>query len=113
MDPPNVDMGVISFVTVLVSSTYLLALANVSSSSRVPPPVGPLTRTLATSSQVLVALNYLLGAYLGFTVLERPGFGSYCVIFVGLWLGIAYTGNVVMKSPSLTATAPVEADSLL
>ena len=83
MDPPNVDMGVISFGTVLVLSTYLLALAN---ASRVPP--GSLTRTLAATSQVLVALNYLLGAYLGFTVLERPGFGSYCALFVGLWLGI-------------------------
>ena len=83
MDPPNVDMGVISFGTTLVSSTYLLALIN---ASRVPP--GFLTRTLAATSQVLVALNYLLGAYLGFTVLERPGFGSYYAIFVGLWLGI-------------------------
>jgi hypothetical protein len=93
MDPSNVDLGVVSFGGVVATSSYLLALANV----RAPRP-GAMTRFAVIASHILVALNYLLGAYLGFTILGRPGFGAYCAIFVALWLGIAYLGSRLMKN---------------
>jgi hypothetical protein len=84
MEPPLFDWGLVSFGSVLMTTSYLLALANLGKI-----PLSRMTRILAMSSHVLVALNYLLGAYLGFTLLARPGFGWYCIIFAALWLCIA------------------------
>jgi hypothetical protein len=84
MQPPMFDYGIVSFGSVLLTTSYVWALANADKK-----PESRLTRSLAISSHVLVALNYLLGAYIGFTVLDRPGFGWYCIIFTALWLGIA------------------------
>ena len=92
MSAPNFDYGVVSFGTVIATSSYNLALANVKTAP------GKAARYLALSSHVLVAFNYLLGGYLGFTLLERPGFGTYCIIFVGVWSGIGALGNRLAKN---------------
>ena len=92
MEAPNFDYGVVSFVTVMCTSSYGMGL---STAKGQPSPVVKYT-TLA--SHMLVALNYVLGSVIGFVVLQRPGFGIYCAIFVILWLGIAYRGFSLMKS---------------
>ena len=41
----------------------------------------------------------MVGVVFAFTVLNRPGFGIYCIIFAILWIGIAVVGNsLVSKS---------------
>eukprot|EP00527_Entomoneis_sp_CCMP2396_P009437 CAMPEP_0198138946 /NCGR_PEP_ID=MMETSP1443-20131203/2303_1 /TAXON_ID=186043 /ORGANISM="Entomoneis sp., Strain CCMP2396" /LENGTH=144 /DNA_ID=CAMNT_0043800903 /DNA_START=74 /DNA_END=508 /DNA_ORIENTATION=+ len=90
------DLGVLSFGTVLVSSSYMLGII----ASGNFAPASKLLKHATTCSHVFVALNYLLGSYIGFTVLERPGFGLYCVAFSGLWLGIAYYGYSSMNVAS-------------
>jgi hypothetical protein len=82
-----------------MTTSYLLALANLGKK-----PMSRLTRILSMSSHVLVALNYLLGAYLGFTFLARPGFGWYCVIFTALWLCIAGIGSRLLDDSGRSAS---------
>ena len=109
MNPPNWDWGVASFGSVLVTTSYVLALANNHQGVVTP---GKLTRNLAMASCLLVAVNYALGAYLGFTYLDRPGFGWYCVAFVGLWIGIAIFGARLMSDSTSTGSG-VENQSLV
>jgi hypothetical protein len=92
MAPPNFDYGVVSFFTVVCTSSYGMGLA----SAKGHPSV--LLKSLSIASHVLVALNYLLGSLLGFLVLERPGFGAYCAVFVVIWVGIACRAFSLMKS---------------
>jgi len=93
MDAPNADLGVLSFLTVMLTSTYMLGVESSPRSS-----VSGLTAGLATASHVFVALNYALGCYLGFAVLDRPGFGAYCGIFTVLWFGIAITSQRLLSA---------------
>ena len=51
-------------------------------------------------SNLLVVLNYALGAYLGLTALGRPGFGLYCVLFTLLWLGSTWYAHEILKKAS-------------
>jgi hypothetical protein len=92
MEAPNFDYGIVSFVTVMCTSSFGLGLA----SAKVQPSL--LAKSMTIGSHILVALNYLLGSLLGFLVLERPGFGVYCAVFVGIWVGIAYRAFSLMKS---------------
>lgn len=99
MEPPLFDWGLVSFGSVLMTTSYLLALANLGKK-----PMSNLTRILAMSSHVLVALNYLLGAYLGFKFLARPGFVWYCAIFTVLWLCIAGIGSRLLDDSGRSAS---------
>lgn len=93
----NLDLGVVSFASVLVSSGYMLGVLS----------TGPVVNCVkwvkyaTTGSHLFVAVNYLLGAFIGFTVMGRPGFGAYCAGFTFLWLGIAYYGYMLMHSLAL------------
>jgi hypothetical protein len=87
------DLGVVSFGTVLISSGYMLGVLSAGGSLA---HCGKWIQGATTASHVFVALNYLLGSFIGFTVLKRPGFGVYCVLFTLVWCGIAYYGNIVM-----------------
>ena len=49
------------------------------------------------ASYLLVAHNYMLGAYLGFASLSRPVFAIYCVIFANVWFGITVLGGRWLK----------------
>lgn len=90
----NLDLGVVSFGSVLVSSGYMLGALTAGSINS----ASKLLKKMTTCTQVFVALNYLLGAFIGFTVLGRPGFSLYCVAFAGIWLAIAYYGHTLMNS---------------
>ena len=86
------DLGVLSFASVMLTSSYLLVRA-------VQHPtisLSTLTNSLAMASHGFVALNYAGGAYLGFASLDRPGFGAYCTIFTALWIGIGLWGAKIM-----------------
>jgi hypothetical protein len=101
------DLGLFSFFTVALSSSYLMALTN-----RGLMPSSWLTKALVTCSIVLVALNYAVGAYIGFNVLEKQGFGIYCVIFTFLWAGTACFGSTLMGK-SIYEDASAAEQSLL
>jgi hypothetical protein len=103
MEAPNFDYGLVSFVTVMLTSSYGMGLATADGQASL------LAKTLSMASHILVALNYLLGSLLGFLVIERPGFGVYCALFVVIWVGIAYRGFSLMKS----STGGEEARSLM
>eukprot|EP00538_Stauroneis_constricta_P014023 CAMPEP_0119556148 /NCGR_PEP_ID=MMETSP1352-20130426/8184_1 /TAXON_ID=265584 /ORGANISM="Stauroneis constricta, Strain CCMP1120" /LENGTH=127 /DNA_ID=CAMNT_0007603051 /DNA_START=176 /DNA_END=559 /DNA_ORIENTATION=+ len=90
MDAGAWDWGVASFGMVLVTTAYVLGTRSADGL-----PYG-LPRILVTASHVLVAMNYIVGAIIGFHVLHRPMFGTYCVTFVFVWLGIAWYGREVI-----------------
>jgi len=91
------DLGLVSFGSVLLTSGYVLGMVN--GGARVPAKksLGGILFLLAC---LLVALNYALGAALGFTALGRPGFGIYCVVFCFLWLGITWYAHEILKKAS-------------
>lgn len=83
------DAGVVSFLLAAISSTYLIF-------TKAPNTLG---QCLSVASYLLVSINYMAGVALAFTLLNRPGFGIYCVIFAVLWIGLAVVGNsLVSKS---------------
>ena len=107
---PMVDGGVVSFFTVVVTSTYALCATTASATANNDSAVAEGTerisqkaRRLITSSHVLVAVNYALGCLYAFLIAERTSFGIYCVVFTILWLGIAKYGHDLMTSAD---TAP-------
>jgi hypothetical protein len=108
MDPPNFDYGLVSFVTVMLSSSHLIAVANNIKGAASP---GKLTRFLVVASCALVASNYMLGTYIGYSIIGRPGFALYCLMFVFLWLGLAGLGSHIMSSG--VASSTTESHSLL
>ena len=92
----GMDLGVISFGAVMITSSYMHGALTAAASAN---GLGSswLMKKITTASHLLVALNYLAGAYLGFFVMARAGFGLYCVIFTFLWLAVAYYGNQMMN----------------
>lgn len=103
MDASNFDLGVVSFGTTALTSTYLLG----ATSSGGPTSRTTLMRVCLIASQGFVALNYALGSYLGFTTLGRPAFGIYCAIFVLIWIGIAAFGARLLKGGGASAHGPL------
>lgn len=90
------DLGVVSFATVLVSSSYMMGALTSGSLT-----AGKSVKTATTCTHIFVALNYALGAAAGFAIVGRIGFGIYCTVFTALWSGIAYFGHLLMKSVAL------------
>eukprot|EP00978_Attheya_sp_CCMP212_P005955 scaffold13399_cov50-Attheya_sp.AAC.3 len=92
----DIDLGVVSFFTVMVSSSYLLVRTTDGKKTR---PVSHLGKPLVTVTHVLVALNYALGCVFAFHWLDpiKVGFGIYCIVFTFLWLGVAYIGSKLME----------------
>jgi hypothetical protein len=97
------DLGVISFGTVVVSSSYMLGVT--ASYGFGSTASNKLVRIATTCTHLFVAVNYLLGTYVGYVMLSRPGFGIYCIVFTLLWLGIAFFGHSLMKSAALGASS--------
>jgi hypothetical protein len=89
------DLGVVSFGTVVVSSVFMLKILVASKWTATCP--SSLAKNLTLASHIFVAINYLLGAIIGFMVLARPGFSVYCLIFTFLWLAIAYCAKLIMN----------------
>jgi len=109
MDSGGFDLGVISFATVMISSSYWLGIMTMTARAGAAgggPATTKCIRNLTTGTHVFVAVNYLLGSYVGFAVLSRPGFGIYCIIFTLLWGGIAYFGFHLMTKSGLVAGPP-------
>jgi hypothetical protein len=100
------DLGVISFGSVLLTSSYLYgALSAANGFGNIPL----WTKTLATASHVLVAINYLGGAYLAVFIFETTHLlvAPYCVTFTFVWLAIAYFGNQFMNELNAEETRPL------
>jgi len=89
------DAGLVSFLLAAVSSTFLL----------VKGAPGKIGQWLIMGSFLLVALNYLAGAVLAFQVLQRPGFGIYCIVFTILWIVIACVGHHLIFKAQQEKTA--------
>lgn len=116
MAPPNIDFGLVSFGTTALTSTYLLGVLNhhKKHNPHAPLSLSTTTRVLLPASQILVALNYALGAYLGATVMHRPGFTIYCVIFSLLWVGATIIGTQLLgRTGSTSPNSTDEASTLL
>uniref|UniRef100_A0A7S1VTB8 Uncharacterized protein n=1 Tax=Grammatophora oceanica TaxID=210454 RepID=A0A7S1VTB8_9STRA len=95
MDSGNSDLGVVSFMTVALSSTYLLGLGRI--------PSATITKVIIVATHILVSLNYCVGVYVGFAVLERVGFGIYCVVFAFLWAACAaFVGGLMFEKATVT-----------
>lgn len=95
----SVDLGIVSFGTVIVMSSYVLGMVN--GGGRVPAKKSP-AGILLLSSHLLVVLNYAVGAYLGWAVLRhRTGFAMYCTVFVFVWLGITALSHEFLKKALL------------
>lgn len=94
MNAPLFDFGVVSFGASCLSSSYLLAIANLKAKPK------SITRLLVFGSHGLVALNYALGIYAGIVYLKRPGFALYCGFFSQLWVAIAIFGNKIACTDS-------------
>lgn len=82
-DGKNYDFGLVSFGSVIMTTCYVLGMTNHAAT------IGSWAKGLALTSHCIVALNYTLGVYVGYTMLHRPGFALYCFIFIFLWLTIA------------------------
>lgn len=97
------DAGVISFLLAAISSAYLIF-------TKAPNKLG---QCLIVASYLLVSINYMVGVAFAFTVLNRPGFGIYCIIFAVLWIGLAVVGNfLVSKSRKAPGNGNVEQDPI-
>ena len=97
------DAGVVSFLLAAISSTYLIF-------TKAPNTLG---QCLIVASYLLVSVNYMAGIALAFTVLNRPGFGIYCVIFAVVWIGLAVVGNsLVSKSQKASNDGSRERDPI-
>lgn len=80
---PSIDLGVFSFLTVMLSSVYLIRRK--------------LDETLMTEAErnlivftySLVTINYAGGMIIGFIVGMGMGFIAYCLIFTLLWAFMA------------------------
>jgi hypothetical protein len=92
-DGHNFDLGIVSFGTVLLTSSYVLGMVN----GGTVPAKKSVGGVLFLLAPVFVAINYVLGAILGFGMLQRPIFGIYCVIFVILWLIITWYAHELLK----------------
>lgn len=97
------DFGLVSFLTVAMTSSYLMGLTN----SGVLPQSW-MTKSLVIGSHMLVAANYLIGTFIGFFVLRRTGFAIYCLIFTFLWIGICCYVSFLMSKSSYVGILPNE-----
>jgi hypothetical protein len=93
------DLGMYSFFTTLLSSHYVLWKTR-RPISRFNPLATTMNRILISSSHVLVFLNYCLGVLFAFTVGSHIYyiFGTYCIIFSGLWGFVSFRGFTLMSS---------------
>ena len=83
------DLGLLSFGSVIVTTTYLLALVDhhipLSKNDDNNNNNHTTIRTLVIGSHLLVTLNYAGGAYLGYYVAKNVRYGLYCTTFTLLW----------------------------
>lgn len=103
MQDGTFDLGLLSFGSVLLTSSYVLGMAN--GGGRVVPAKKSVGGILFLLAPLLVAINYVLGAILGFVAMGRPGFGMYCVVFTFLWLGATWYAHEILKKASLEGGA--------
>jgi len=99
----NVDLGTVSFLTVIISSSYMLGVLN----SHSFDAVSKWAKLATTAAHLLVALNYMLGIFVGYQYLNSATFATYCFIFTGIWLGVAYYGAKLMQLPASSPRATI------
>ncbi|KAI2502498.1 hypothetical protein MHU86_11930 [Fragilaria crotonensis] len=88
LNMPSVDLGVVSFLTTALSSSFLLVAGRT--------PISSLSRYAVTGSFILVSINYVLGLLI--TIKEKPKFAIYCGVFAVLWAAVAYDVNTLIVS---------------
>jgi len=94
----GMDLGVISFLTVMVSNGYMYhATCHGQASTRLGNDT---TRITIMLTYGLVILNYILGLVIGIH-LGMTKFSVYCGVFVFLWASLAYrTSDLIGKAVS-------------
>lgn len=96
------DLGVVSFGTVITTTSYLLALAD----HQIPlAQSSTILKGMVIGSHLFVSINYAGGAYLGFTIRKKPKYGWYCAIFTFLWLLLAMNVSNGMNNYLVQATS--------
>ena len=83
----GLDLGIISFFTTMMSSTYLL-LRNTEKNLKKAEIM------VVTFTHLIVAANYALGFWFALTIDENilHGFATYCFLFTWLWIYCAKIG---------------------
>lgn len=100
------DLGMVSFFTVILSSSYLLT-----PQGRSP---GATAMYVVPLSHAFVAVNYGLGAYLSLGVKMFPRkFGIYCVVFTFLWLASTWLAWTLLSEVVHEGESEAVPESLL
>ena len=113
MGPGQLDLGVVSFGSVLMSSSYLFGYTtNVLVNNTQAElndyqfELNTIISYLITVSHGLVTFNYIAGTYVGYIVFDSTPYTLYCAIFSGLWLGVTVYGRSLMASVSEYESIP-------
>jgi hypothetical protein len=86
VDIPPFDLGVVSFLTSALSSSFLLGAGTNGISS--------FGRWMVTSSFIFVTINYALGV--GYLIKQQPKVAFYCAVFTVLWAVLTYDVSTLM-----------------
>lgn len=87
---PAFDLGVYSFFTSAMSSSFLLGAGESEFST--------LSRVAVTGSFVFVCINYCLGTALLSKMKGKGKTAAYCGVFSVLWGVLAYDVNTLMRA---------------
>jgi hypothetical protein len=93
-----IDLGIVRFGMVVVTSSYVLGMVNGGGMLPAKKSVGG---ALFLLSPLLVAINYGAGAILGFGYLNLLGFGIYFTIFVLACLPTRFDLARIVKEGSI------------
>lgn len=97
----GLDLGIVSFFTTLMSSTYLWfkIFRHDNIEKKVPVPLSRCNTIGVVFSHAFVALNYALGLFFALTIDETMlyNFGTYCWVFMMAWGYSTYRAWELLK----------------
>lgn len=99
------DLGVISFLAVMLSGAGLLRLAATKPERLRDEKTNVCTSRCVVASHILVALNYAAGAFLILSpyVENNIGITIYCIVFAMVWVPSAGLGWWLLKQHRRTS----------
>ncbi|VEU33537.1 unnamed protein product [Pseudo-nitzschia multistriata] len=104
------DLGIVSFLTVMITGTYLFFLAHTRSVNL----RGSYILISVVASHTFVALNYMIGVVFALVFMSpaRKGYAIYCAVFTVLWAASAGLGGWLLKQYRSSEEAPAGNDSV-